>query len=101
METERRRFVAGHRNGYGAVDEYLNGKCLRTVTAGLKPAKLADEIAAYLNAAYWQGREDGLGGANVAVLSGIAKRPSTFPAETIRHEVSQIVAAQNQVEGDE
>lgn len=95
-----KRYVSQRRNGYGAVDEYEDGKCMRTVMAGIKPAKDADAIAGALNAAYWAGRDDAYGGANIAILSGIAKRPSTFPAETIRCEVGLLVQAANETEED-
>lgn len=94
-----RKYVSQRRNGYGAVDEFDGeGRCLRTIMAGIKPAKDADTIAGQLNEAYWRGRNDAYGDANIAVLSTIAKRPSTIAAETIREHVGAIVAAANETE---
>ena len=53
-----RKYVAERRNGYGAVDLYVDGICLYTVFAGLKPANLADAIANQLNFAYHAGRDE-------------------------------------------
>lgn len=94
----KHRYVSQGRNGYGAIDLYEGDRCLSNVMAGIKPAKLADEIAAHLNAAYWRGRDDAYGGANIAILSSIAKAPSRFPAHTIKLELAYIVAAANEEE---
>ena len=53
-----REYRSERRYGYGAVDECMDGKCLRTLLSGIKPQYLADEIAGDLNAAYAQGRQD-------------------------------------------
>jgi len=45
---------------HGSMDvaEFKDGQCTRAVSTGIKPMKLAYQIANLLNAAYQQGRDD-------------------------------------------
>lgn len=56
-----RLYVAQHRNGYGAVDEQVDGRIERTIFAGLKPTRLAGDIADALNGAYSHAWKDATG----------------------------------------
>lgn len=70
--TLYRRFFAQGRNGYMGVDEYhydsleahaegdnrgYPGRCMSNVGC-YKPLKIGEEVAALMNRAYWNGRQD-------------------------------------------
>lgn len=57
----KRQYFAQPCNGYTTVEEFGESKRIRTVITITKPAKLGQQIANLLNAAYQQGRDDAAG----------------------------------------